>query len=171
MRMTKEQADTYNQQKLLVEKELLIGSIYSFDSRMNADNEEDHKQKILESKQRLMNVYIHLGEMRNALELSYSMDGYRIDELSAIMDAIDRDDNQVCDCKDNVISTRKGYVPIPRFAKFIRMYSEKYNQWIDIYRCTICGFTQASDVFQPMKHIDQARAEGIKKHDDEVLNV
>lgn len=156
----RKQRDEITEMQLNNEKQLLLDSINSYERQYIPDATE--RERLIDvCKKRLLDVYITLGFLAEAqLLATHPLDKKYV---AAIIDAVLKDDTELCSCKNDVVVDKRGKsVSLPRFAKWKHIRSPRHNnQWIDVYRCTKCGFLNASVFNEDCKRLDNVR-EGLR---------
>lgn len=149
MKASRSQLDTYNLQRLLNEKALLLGSIASFGKI--PDSRARSRAKLIEEVQtRLLNVYITLGEFDAAISLAQEMGNAKLFHYAGnIKLAFEVDDHAICQCKNDVHFNGRENVTLSRFIKSTRVW--RYTSWVDVYKCIKCGFFNAANNYSGAK--------------------
>jgi hypothetical protein len=91
-------------------------------------------------RKRLVENLIILGRFDEALKYAEHSDIEKIRKLKA---AIEKDDNQKCDCERRTVQNKsKGKIiseETPRYTEYTRIYSQEHEAVVPVMQCGVCG--------------------------------
>lgn len=96
--------------------------------------------RLTQTLNRLAEVLAEQGRYTEAIEVC--PDDARRLEYRAIKNAIERPDDEVCDCPDEQIVTRSGTIVSPAVMNMGTVYSDKHASMMPVMQCRICGDLQ-----------------------------
>lgn len=132
--MNNNQIDAYMLQRLNEEVDLMQQAIDSY----NRNKPDNYEKLINDCEVRIFNATVNLGNFDLAYNYAKTADDKKL--LTRLMMSLIRKEDEKCKCTPDMLPNHTGYVEIPMFFIWRRIFDQRRGLWIDVYKCSKCNF-------------------------------